>query len=285
MGGEEFRPPAWAGSEADTSHCVCVYRGDVLLEVYKFSPRKCYLTLGQDKRLCDVFLNNLSADAVHAALVWDTRNALFVLDLNSSEGSFLNGEKLTAERRTRVNVGDVLVFGKSTRQFKIENDVELALENLEKAKAEYKKRKRDAQHDSNGSHKVQKHDQKAAKESTGPKVRVRHLLVKHAQSRKPSSWREAEISRSLADAEELVREYQEQLQSVANQGEDVDAFFSSLASKYSDCSSAKRGGDLGEFGRGKMQPNFEAAAFALKPGSLSDLVYSDSGVHIIYRIS
>lgn len=59
--------------------------------------------------------------------------------------------------------------------------------------------------------------------------------------------------------------------------------FAELASKYSDCSSAKRGGDLGPFGKGAMQKPFEEAAFALKVGELSEPVFTDSGVHIILR--
>lgn len=59
--------------------------------------------------------------------------------------------------------------------------------------------------------------------------------------------------------------------------------FTELASKYSDCSSAKRGGDLGPFGRGSMQKPFEQAAFALKVGELSSSVDTDSGIHIIER--
>ena len=56
-----------------------------------------------------------------------------------------------------------------------------------------------------------------------------------------------------------------------------------LAERESHCSSAKNGGDLGPFGRGKMQKVFEEASFALKVGELSGLVESDSGVHIILR--
>lgn len=61
------------------------------------------------------------------------------------------------------------------------------------------------------------------------------------------------------------------------------ATFAELASKYSDCSSAKRGGDLGPFSRGAMQKPFEQAAFALKVGEMSSPVHTDSGIHIIQR--
>ena len=60
--------------------------------------------------------------------------------------------------------------------------------------------------------------------------------------------------------------------------------FEELASKYSDCSSARNGGDLGMFGRGQMQKPFEDASFALNVGQLSEPVFTDSGVHIILRI-
>lgn len=49
--------------------------------------------------------------------------------------------------------------------------------------------------------------------------------------------------------------------------------------------SAKRGGDLGVFTRGKMTPPFEKASFVLKVGELSELVESDSGIHVILRIA
>ncbi|KAG8230074.1 hypothetical protein J437_LFUL009193 [Ladona fulva] len=107
-------------------------------------------------------------------------------------------------------------------------------------------------------------------------VQCRHLLVKHRNSRRPSSWREENITRTQDEAQDLVKSYREQIVSGR-------ASFAELARKYSDCSSARKGGDLGPFERGVMQRPFEEAAFALKVGELSEPVFTDSGVHIILR--
>ena len=61
--------------------------------------------------------------------------------------------------------------------------------------------------------------------------------------------------------------------------------FVKVAKERSECRSAANGGDLGFFGHGDMQKSFEDAAFALQPGEISDLVDSDSGIHIILRLA
>jgi len=118
---------------------------------------------------------------------------------------------------------------------------------------------------------------------TGPpkkmsgQVQAAHLLVKHRDSRRPASWRNDNITISKEEALEQLQGHMAKIQS----GEKT---FEELAEVYSDCSSAKRGGDLGPFGRGQMQKPFEDAAFALSVGEMSGPVWTDSGVHIIKRI-
>jgi len=118
---------------------------------------------------------------------------------------------------------------------------------------------------------------KGGDSSGGPEqVQCSHLLVKHRDSRRPASWREDPITRSKEEALEILAGYREQIVS-------GKVTFSELASKYSDCSSAKRGGDLGLFGRGAMQKPFEDSGFGLKVGEMSEAVITESGVHIIMR--
>lgn len=59
--------------------------------------------------------------------------------------------------------------------------------------------------------------------------------------------------------------------------------FEELAKAFSKCPSGKRGGDLGEFGRGRMVKSFEDAAFELNPGEVSKPVRTQFGYHLIQR--
>ena len=75
-----------------------------------------------------------------------------------------------------------------------------------------------------------------------------------------------------------VKAQAEQVLKEAKSGAD----FAALAKKYSqDESNAQQGGDLDYFSRGRMVPAFDTAAFALKPGEISDLVKTEFGYHII----
>lgn len=89
------------------------------------------------------------------------------------------------------------------------------------------------------------------------------------------------LQNELYDAEEVWDETRAEAKEVLEkikEGED----FSQMAAQYSEDTGTKnQGGDLGWFGRGVMVKEFEDAAFALKPGQVSDLVKTQYGYHII----
>lgn len=104
-----------------------------------------------------------------------------------------------------------------------------------------------------------------AQMSRPEEVQARHLLIKVAQDADPSTV-------------EAARLRLEQLRVKITQGED----FASVARTGSEDVSASEGGDLGYFPRGRMLPEFEAAAFALAPGAVSEPVRTAVGWHLIH---
>ncbi len=104
-------------------------------------------------------------------------------------------------------------------------------------------------------------------------IHARHILLMHAESeRKPSS-----VTRTKDEAKKLIDEIHKKLVEGAD--------FADLAREHSDCPSGKsRGGDLGTFGKGRMAPPFEKAAFGLEENGVSDIVETDFGYHIIQRL-
>lgn len=80
---------------------------------------------------------------------------------------------------------------------------------------------------------------------------------------------------ALAQKEKIAKELREEI--VSKKGEN----FAEMAGLHSECPSKAQGGDLGEFEKGQMVPEFETAAFAQEVGAIGECVKTDFGYHII----
>lgn len=100
-------------------------------------------------------------------------------------------------------------------------------------------------------------------------IRAAHIMIKTGKEATPED---------VAKAKEKVME----VKALLDKGES----FEDLAKKYSeDKGSSSKGGELPRFGTGRMVPEFETAAFALKEdGDISEPVLTDYGWHIIKRL-
>lgn len=93
---------------------------------------------------------------------------------------------------------------------------------------------------------------------------------------------EVTVSHILFSTEKRPFEEATRLALAAREKLVAGADFAALAKELSDEAAAQfTGGSLGAFPRGKMVPEFEEAAFALAPGTLSQPVKTPFGVHII----
>ncbi len=95
-------------------------------------------------------------------------------------------------------------------------------------------------------------------------VRASHILIKVDPKASPED---------KAKARERITAIQERIK----KGED----FATIAKESSECPSGANGGDLDYFQRGQMVGPFEEVAFSLKPGTVSDIVETQFGYHLI----
>lgn len=115
-------------------------------------------------------------------------------------------------------------------------------------------------------------------------VRVRHILISTQPKEQPEEDADTDkkdkkpAEKPKALTKEEARKKAQDLLARVRKGED----FAKLAKENSDDPASKdKGGEYDFFGRGRMVAEFDKAAFALKPGEISDLVETQFGFHII----
>ncbi|KAF0683597.1 Aste57867_24363 [Aphanomyces stellatus] len=114
-----YEPPEWA-LNGTNSHDMSleVIKSGIILEKIALTT-KSFFVLGRMEPLCDLVLAHPSVSRTHAVLQFDRNGQLFLHDLSSTHGTFVNKKRIAAGEYIKVNVGDVLVFGESTRIYTI----------------------------------------------------------------------------------------------------------------------------------------------------------------------
>ncbi len=97
------------------------------------------------------------------------------------------------------------------------------------------------------------------------RVKARHILIRSSEE----------------DSEEDQTDAKTRIGAIADRLKAGEDFAEVAQQESEDPGSAVRGGDLGEFAHGEMVPPFEEAAFALEPGTISEIVQTQFGYHLI----
>ena len=105
-----------------------------------------------------------------------------------------------------------------------------------------------------------------------PRIRARHLLIAHRDATRVPDG----VTRTAQEARTIAEGLLSELQSGGD--------FEELVRRHSDDGTRSRGGDLGVFTTGVMNPVFEEATLALKVGARSGVVETPFGFHIIERL-
>ncbi|TYZ62882.1 hypothetical protein PybrP1_006981 [[Pythium] brassicae (nom. inval.)] len=125
----EYVPPEWGVDGANAFGIFLeVIKGGVVLEkqALPVTPgRSCVVAGRLPPPTCDLELAHASSSRVHAALQFDAQGALFLCDLGSTHGSFVNKARAPAHEFVRLHIGDVLAFGESSRLYAVCGPAEL----------------------------------------------------------------------------------------------------------------------------------------------------------------
>ncbi|KAA0710721.1 Nuclear inhibitor of protein phosphatase 1 [Triplophysa tibetana] len=111
-----FDCPSWAGKPPPGLH-LDVVKGDKLMEKLIIDEKKFYL-FGRNPDHCDFVIDHQSCSRVHAALVYHRHlKRVFLIDLNSTHGTFLGRIRLEPHKPQQVPIDSTMSFGASTRVY------------------------------------------------------------------------------------------------------------------------------------------------------------------------
>ena len=116
------RPPA------SPAYKLFVFKDAAIVETIDLNPRSCWL-IGRDRAVADLPVDHPSCSKQHAVLQFRFVTKvdefgekmggvrLYIMDLESANGTLLNGDDIEPQRFVECREGDLVKFGLSTREY------------------------------------------------------------------------------------------------------------------------------------------------------------------------
>lgn len=120
----KFREPPEARAP-NTLWRFYVFKGEEQIDTLHISRQSAYL-LGRNEDIADIVLHHASCSSQHAVVQFRAlpnketgklKCCPYLMDLESTNGSFINGVRIDSARYYQLKKGDVLKFGASTREY------------------------------------------------------------------------------------------------------------------------------------------------------------------------
>lgn len=124
----KYHEPPEARKPTNKHWRLYVFKGPEQLDLFHIHRQSAYL-LGRDRQVVDIPLDHPSSSKQHAVIQFrqvssindlgDSKTTVkpYLIDLDSANGTFVNGDKIPASRYFELQEGDVIKFGGSTRDF------------------------------------------------------------------------------------------------------------------------------------------------------------------------
>lgn len=132
----KFTEP-YEAAKPDKHWRLYVYKGDEIVETLYIHRRSCFL-FGRETKVADVPLMHPSVSAQHAVIQYREIDEMvvndegdrdvvkvvkpYLMDLKSTHGTKLNGEKIDDSRYYELRMGDLIQFGQSSRDYVLMHD-------------------------------------------------------------------------------------------------------------------------------------------------------------------
>ena len=121
---EQFNAPPWVVKPKLENCGLYVMKDNKKLQTITQIGNKPYVLFGRNAAMSDIKLEHPSISRRHALIGHGSSGNIYVMDLGSSHGTFVNKTRLQKKKREPLRDGYVIKFGASTREYIVKLDLD-----------------------------------------------------------------------------------------------------------------------------------------------------------------